>query len=74
MSISLFGKTLARCEPAVAAPHIAEPRCNLLPGELQAFGYDATEIGEGERILPAAITQQFTLRLVWKLSRAVTFC
>jgi hypothetical protein len=38
------------------------------------LGYDVTEIGEGERILPAAITQQFTLGLVWKLSRAVTFC
>jgi hypothetical protein len=35
-------------------------------GELQALGYDVIEIGEGERILPAAITQQFTLGLVGK--------
>jgi hypothetical protein len=46
---------------------------STLPGELQALGYDATEIGEGERILAAAIIQQFTPGLVSKLSRAVTF-
>jgi hypothetical protein len=32
------------------------------PGELRSRGYVVIEIGEGERILATALTQQFTLR------------
>jgi len=33
----------------------------LTPAELRATGYDLVPEGEGERILPAAIVQEFTL-------------
>jgi hypothetical protein len=33
-----------------------------LPDELRARGYEVTATGEGERILPAAITERFTRR------------
>lgn len=32
---------------------------STLPGELRGMGYDVTEVGEGERILPSAIEQKF---------------
>jgi hypothetical protein len=35
---------------------------STLPGDLRAMGYDVTEIGEGERILPAAIIERFGMR------------
>jgi hypothetical protein len=41
---------------------------SALPEELRKRGYVVTEIGEGERILPTAITQQFTLRADGELS------
>jgi hypothetical protein len=31
-----------------------------LPDELRQLGYELREIGEGERILPAAIVERFT--------------
>jgi hypothetical protein len=34
---------------------------STLPEELEKLGYDVIEIGEGEHILPAAITQQFVI-------------
>ena len=34
---------------------------STLPDELRAAGYDLREAGVGERILPAAITQEFVL-------------
>jgi hypothetical protein len=34
---------------------------STLPAELRQLGYDVTEIGETERILPAAIVEQFTI-------------
>jgi hypothetical protein len=35
---------------------------STLPDELRKTGYDVTEIGEGERILPTAIVERFVLR------------
>jgi hypothetical protein len=35
---------------------------SMLPDDLRALGYDVTEIGESERILPCAIIEQFTRR------------
>ena len=34
---------------------------SALPDELRGAGYDLVPAGEGERILPAAITREFTL-------------
>jgi hypothetical protein len=34
---------------------------STLPAELRQLGYDVTEIGDGERILAAAITEEFTM-------------
>jgi hypothetical protein len=34
---------------------------STLPDELRTLGYDVTEIGEGQRILPHTITQRLTL-------------
>jgi hypothetical protein len=34
---------------------------STLPDELRQLGYDVSEIGDGERILAAAITEHFTL-------------
>jgi hypothetical protein len=34
---------------------------STLPAELGTLGYDVRDLGEGERILAAAITEQFTL-------------
>jgi hypothetical protein len=34
---------------------------STLPDELRAAGYDLRKDGEGERILPAAIVQEFTM-------------
>jgi hypothetical protein len=33
-----------------------------LPDELRQLGYDVRDLGDGERILAIAITEQFTLR------------
>jgi hypothetical protein len=35
---------------------------STLPDELRTAGYDVTEMGEGERILPTVIVEQFVLR------------
>jgi hypothetical protein len=35
---------------------------STLPDELRKAGYDVTEIGEGERILPTAIVEKFVAR------------
>jgi hypothetical protein len=34
---------------------------STLPDELRQLGYDVRDLGDGERILAAAITEQFTL-------------
>jgi hypothetical protein len=34
---------------------------STLPDELRKAGYDVTEIGAGERILPTAIVERFTM-------------
>jgi hypothetical protein len=35
---------------------------STLPDELRKAGYDVTEVGEGERILPTAIVEKFVAR------------
>jgi hypothetical protein len=35
---------------------------STLPGELRKAGYDVSDIGEGERILPTAIIERFVAR------------
>jgi hypothetical protein len=51
-----------RCGRGVKAPEIA-PKHSLpgstLPRDLRAIGYEVTEIGQTQRILPHAVTQKF---------------
>ena len=55
-----------RCGWLTSVPGAAEVIVEVLPGsglpaELKAAGYSLVPDGEGERILPAAIVQEFTL-------------
>jgi hypothetical protein len=59
-SITAFGVVVRK-------PGAVEVTLDCLPGsalpeELRKLGYDVTETGEGERILPAAIVERFVRR------------
>ena|ERR1700730_4785888 len=53
-----------RCGRGVKAPEIASKQSlpgSTLPGDLRAMGHDVGDLGDGERILAAAIIEKFSM-------------
>jgi hypothetical protein len=59
---SMFDAMNASSAETMAGCRAFELPDSALPDELRVRGYDVTEIGDGERILPTAIVEKFVAR------------